>query len=137
MADRFQRSTALTLLLLALPLGANESQEKLPYPERLVEDFGRVLYCQQAYDAPQNARRVYGHDREQCAAARRVIDGELANYPLGAQAQLQDHAKRRAAVIRGNTQDVYQVLGACREACATIANRAESGTEPNTEDNDS
>ena len=99
-----------------------EAQEK---GDALVEDWARVLYCQEAYRNPANRSRVYEYDTNQCLAAASHIQTQLQSFDPQSRENIERAAKQRLSMIQYNTRNVTEVIGACRESCTKIA--AKSG----------
>lgn len=118
---------ALVVLLLGLaPLCTAIAQPSaMPFnPLQLVEQWGQVLYCQQAYRHADNVSRVYAYDTGQCATAARFLEGQIAQFPEDVRSEMSGLAERQAAKILANTRDIRAVLDACRETCQAIAAEA-------------
>lgn len=126
---------ALSVLLGLVPVCSAFAQPtSMPFnPLQIVEQQGQVMYCQQAYSHPDNVSRVYPYDTEQCAAAERYLQAQVAVFPEDVRSDLAGLARREASRILANTRDITAVLGTCRETCQAIAARATppaDGAEP-------
>jgi hypothetical protein len=105
-------SRLLPLLLSGL-LSSAMAQEIPTNPADIQNVWGSVLYCQNIYSEPGVSGRVYPGDLQDCEKADALLRWSVSQqYGPGDKETLERFANKKAGVIRYNTRDVQQAVGA-------------------------